>query len=40
MLIIYRVGFALKMSSAVKVLMSPVFMKYLNKGDINQFLNI
>lgn len=40
MLIIYIVGLALKMSSEVKVLMSPVFMNYLNKGDINQFLNI
>lgn len=40
MLIIYIVVFALKMSSAVKVLISPVFMNYLNKGDINQFLNI
>lgn len=31
MLIIYRAGFALEVSSAVKVLMRLVFMNYLNK---------
>lgn len=40
MLLIYIVGLALKMSFTVKVLMSPVFMNYLNEGEINQFFNM
>lgn len=40
MLIIYIVGLALKMSFTVKVLMPPVFMNYLNEGEVSQFLNM